>query len=102
MKEMEQIWIVCKCPSCTERPVDAVGNELALHQWPVIRDIAGVQSRYPCAEQQLDEQDRSGEEGRPRQAGGAVFASFRQILEVERSPDQRSHDEEREQQMGRE
>src|SRR5947209_2096216 len=82
--------------------VDPLGNEMAVHVGPCIRDLACPEARDPRAEHQLEEQ---GAEREHAPAGEMRRAGYRFLVdgaEVERGPDQRGEEEQRHQQVCRE
>ena len=98
VQEMEQERVVGQREAGAARPVDAVGEEAAVHVRPAARDIAGAEARDPGAEHQLDEQ---GAQARRRPSRSAAPASGGEPPQIERGPDQRAHQEQRHQQMRR-
>ena len=99
--EVEQEQIVGHRERGAARPVDAFGDETAVHAGPAVRNIAGAEARDPGAEHQLDEQGRRARATpQPvRRAGLAPDPS--EPPEVERGPDQGREQEQCQQQMRR-
>ncbi len=99
VQELQQERVVGQREAGAARPVDAGGEEAAVHVGPAAGDIAGAEARDPGAEHQLDEQSGEREDapaGQPRR----LRSSARR--KIERGPDQRAHQEQGHQQVRRE
>ncbi len=55
MQELEQKRIVRRGEEGAAGPINALGDEMAVHVGPGVGDIAGAKARDPGAEHQLDE-----------------------------------------------
>src|SRR3954470_2182050 len=99
MDEVDEIWVVGKRPQEAGAPVHAFGEEVSVHVGPGIRDLAGVESRNPGAEQELNEENGERDGRQPRQARRLVLPGGGEALQVQPDPDQRAYDRQREQQM---
>ena len=77
-------------PSGIKRPF--ISGQL-LATWP------GVEARDPRAVEDLHEQDRESEKSGRGEARRPVLAGGSEAAQVERDPDQRAHDRQRQQQM---